>query len=128
MNRCDYVSALCAVFAASITPRVTGLLDVVPVVHFLLALLSEKGEDTLYVKSVVLVGFYIVSVGLVPSARPLTPAVFLAADFGYAVWHLSSRGGTSVGGALAVVVSGALCGVHVVSWRRRWTSRPAPPT
>lgn len=128
MYRADYVSALCAVFAASITPTLKRVADVVPVVHFLAALLSEEGEDTLYVKSLVLVVYYVVSVLAVPAAARFTPFVFFAADVGYALWFLAANGRTTLGGAVAVVVSGASSGAHAygvfASWRRPTTLPP----
>lgn len=128
MDRADYVSAVCAVFAASISPAPATFSDLVPVVHFLPALLSESGENQIYIKSLVLVVYYAVSLFGVPSVRPLTPFVFFAADVGYAVWFLSENGRVSVGGVLPALFSGAASGAHAFrAWRRWYPTGALPP-
>jgi hypothetical protein len=123
MQRGDYVSALCAVFAASITPEIRKISDGVPVVHFIAAVFAEAGEGTVFVKALILLVYYVVSVFGFPVVRRWTPVVFFVADLSYVIWHVSAHERLSVGGVVPLVISGVSCGVHGYFYFQSWTLR-----
>jgi len=127
MQRGDYASALCAVFAASITPELRKISDGVPVVHFIAAVFAEAGEGTVYVKSLILLVYYTVSVFGFRGVRPWTPFVFFTADLSYLIWHLAVHGRLSLGGVLPLLISGGWCGVHGYFHLQSWMSASKSP-